>query len=244
LKQTGEMIYLVDDDSRVCEALTEHLTSLGMEVVTFVSAAEYLDYSRSDAAACLILDLQLPDISGLDLQQQLAAETSPQIIFITGHGDIPSSVRAMKAGAIVDPSSGRVLRSFALPHGVHNFLFSADGTALFAYTTTNEVLQIDPDGGAVTASVKIPSPRGLAWTADYRRLIVGGKHELVILNRANLSIDSRLADLGGAHRPRIPLFPDVHCSLWGDLVSHADRAGRNPEADGAMEHSAIGGRIH
>lgn len=100
MKQTGEMIYLVDDDSRVREALSEHLTSLGMEVVTFGSAAEYLDYSRSDAAACLILDLQLPDISGLDLQQQLATEPSPQIIFISGHGDIPSSVRAMKAGAI------------------------------------------------------------------------------------------------------------------------------------------------
>src|SRR5205807_331946 len=48
----------------------------------------------------------------------------------------------------------------------------------------------------------------------------------------------------GAHRPRIPLFPDVHCSLWGDLVSHADREGRNPEADGAVEHSATEGRIH
>jgi len=94
------MIYLVDDDSRVREALTEHLASLGMEVVSFGSAAEYLDYSRSDAAACLILDLELPGINGLDLQEQLAAETSPQIVFISGHGDIPSSVRAMKAGAL------------------------------------------------------------------------------------------------------------------------------------------------
>jgi FixJ family two-component response regulator len=90
------MIYLVDDDSRVREALSEHLASLGMEVVSFGSAAEYLDYSRSDAAACLILDLELPDINGLDLQEQLAAETSPQIVFISGHADIPSSVRAMK----------------------------------------------------------------------------------------------------------------------------------------------------
>lgn len=99
-KQPGEMIYLVDDDFRVREALSEHLASLGMEVVSFGSAAEYLDYSRSDDAACLILDLELPDINGLDLQQQLAAETSPQIVFISGHGDIPSTVRAMKAGAI------------------------------------------------------------------------------------------------------------------------------------------------
>src|SRR5207253_4335944 len=48
----------------------------------------------------------------------------------------------------------------------------------------------------------------------------------------------------GAHRPRVPLFPDVHRSLWGDFVSHADREGRHPEADGALEHSATGGRIH
>jgi len=79
---------------------------------------------------------------------------------------------------------------------VHNFLFNADGTALFAYTTTDEVLQIDPDRGTVTAYVKSVSPRGLAWSADYRRLIVGGKNELLMLDPANLSIDSQLADLG------------------------------------------------
>ena len=97
---------------------------------------------------------------------------------------------------VFDANSGRVRRSFALPHGVHNFIFNADGTALFAYTTTNEIFRIDPDRGTVTASVKVGSPRGLAWTADYRRLIVGGKNELLMLNPAKLSIDSRLADLG------------------------------------------------
>ena len=89
-----------------------------------------------------------------------------------------------------------MLRNFALPHGVHNFLFNADGTVLFAYTTTNEVLRIDPDRGTVTASAKIGSPRGLAWTADRSRLIIGGKDELLMLDPANLSIGSRLADLG------------------------------------------------
>ena len=101
-----------------------------------------------------------------------------------------------EAMIVFDANSGRVLRSFVLPHGVHNFLFNADGTALFAYTTTNEIFRIDPDRGTVTASVKVGSPRGLAWTADYRRLIVGGKNELLMLNPAKLSIDSRLADLG------------------------------------------------
>jgi FixJ family two-component response regulator len=95
-----EVVYLVDDDSRVREALSEHLTSLGMDVVSFGTAAEYLAHIRSDQAACLILDLQLPDVNGLDLQRQLSCDASPQIVFISGHGDIPSSVKAIKAGAV------------------------------------------------------------------------------------------------------------------------------------------------
>jgi len=63
-----------------------------------------------------------------------------------------------EAMIVFDANSGRVLRSFVLPHGVHNFLFNADGTALFAYTTTNEIFRIDPDRGTVTASVKVGSP--------------------------------------------------------------------------------------
>src|SRR5262249_8411465 len=101
-----------------------------------------------------------------------------------------------EAMIVFDANSGRVLRSFVLPHGVHNFLFNADGAALFAYTTTNEIFRIDPGRGTVTASVKVGSPRGLAWTADYRRLIVGDKNQLLLLNPVKLSIDSRLPALG------------------------------------------------
>jgi FixJ family two-component response regulator len=97
---TGEVVYLVDDDARVREALSELLDSLKIEHVTFGSAAEYLSFVRLDGCACLVLDVQLPDISGLDLQRQLANEASPPIIFISGHVDVPSTVRAMKAGAI------------------------------------------------------------------------------------------------------------------------------------------------
>lgn len=108
-----------------------------------------------------------------------------------------TNAEAGNEGMIVfDAQSGRVLRSFALPRGVHNFVFSADGNALFAFTTTNEVLRIDPEHGAVVASAKVASPRGLAWTADRRRLIVGGKNELLLLDPTNLSIETRLADLG------------------------------------------------
>jgi len=94
------VVYLVDDDPRVREALSELLASLKIDHVTFASAAEYLGYVRSDGCACLVLDVHLPDINGLDLQQQLADESCPPIIFISGHGDVPSTVRAMKAGAM------------------------------------------------------------------------------------------------------------------------------------------------
>lgn len=94
------VIYVVDDDPRVGEALSELLSSLAFQVVVFSSAAEYLRFPKRDLPTCLILDVQLPDINGLDLQGQLAERDHPAIVFITGHGDIPSSVRAMKAGAI------------------------------------------------------------------------------------------------------------------------------------------------
>ena len=95
-----EVVYLVDDDARVREALSELLASHEIEHVTFGSASEYLEYARSDLSACLVLDLKLPDVDGLDLQRTLAETNCPPIVFISGHADIPSSVRAMKAGAI------------------------------------------------------------------------------------------------------------------------------------------------
>ena len=94
------VVFVVDDDSRVREAISNLISSVGLRVAVFSSAAEFLESEKPDAPACLVLDLQLPDASGLELQQQLLAEDSPPIVFITGHGDVPSSVRAMKAGAI------------------------------------------------------------------------------------------------------------------------------------------------
>jgi FixJ family two-component response regulator len=84
----------------MCEALCEFLTPLGLRALAFGSAAEYGDFPRPDLPACLILDVELPDINGLEFQEQIADGDHPPIIFITGHGDISSSVRAMKGGAI------------------------------------------------------------------------------------------------------------------------------------------------
>jgi len=94
------VVFVVDDDSRVREALSSLIASVGLRVSSFGSASEFLKAEKPDAPACLVLDLELPDISGLDLQQELASREAPPIVFITGHGDVPSSVRAMKAGAV------------------------------------------------------------------------------------------------------------------------------------------------
>jgi FixJ family two-component response regulator len=94
------VVYIVDDDRRIGEALTLLLSSFDMHAVTFGSAAEYMAYPKRDIPACLVLDVELPDINGLDLQSQMAQGNHPKIVFITGHGDIPSSVRAIKTGAV------------------------------------------------------------------------------------------------------------------------------------------------
>lgn len=94
------IVFVVDDDYRVREAVQELLTAADMNVVTFGSATEYIQFAKPELPACLILDVELPDINGLDLQRRLATGQHPQIVFITGHGDIPSSVRALKEGAV------------------------------------------------------------------------------------------------------------------------------------------------
>jgi FixJ family two-component response regulator len=100
MSSDSPIVFVVDDDYRVREALSSLMASIGLDVAVFGSAQEFLESEKPDSPACLVLDLELPDSSGLELQRQLATGNGPPIIFITGHGDVPSSVRAMKAGAI------------------------------------------------------------------------------------------------------------------------------------------------
>ena len=101
MKDDGAIIFVIDDDESMRDALNSLIRSVGHSVVTFGSAQEFLHSSRPDIPACLILDVRMPGLSGLDLQRELTeANIHIPIIFITGHGDIPMSVRAMKAGAI------------------------------------------------------------------------------------------------------------------------------------------------
>ena len=94
-------VILVDDDKAVRESLGRLLTSVGMRVEVFPTAQAFLSSRRPDTPGCVVLDVRLPGLSGLDLQRELAGTDAPlPIVFITGHGDIPMSVRAMKAGAV------------------------------------------------------------------------------------------------------------------------------------------------
>src|SRR5215468_5555025 len=94
-------VYVVDDDASVREAVGSLIRSAGLRVETFASAQEFLASPRADVPSCLVLDVQLPGLSGLDLQQELVkANVQIPIIFLTGRGDIPMSVRAIKAGAL------------------------------------------------------------------------------------------------------------------------------------------------
>jgi FixJ family two-component response regulator len=94
------IVLVVDDDRRICEALTDLLATYDLHVVTFGSAAEYNAYPKPDVPTCLLLDVELPDVNGLDLLDQTGQRPHPHVVFITGHGDIPTSVRAIKAGAV------------------------------------------------------------------------------------------------------------------------------------------------
>jgi FixJ family two-component response regulator len=93
------IVFAVDDDTSMREALSRLFRSIGMRAQLFASAEDFLLFKRPDVPACLVLDVRLPGLSGLELQREIGDLAIP-IIFITGHGDIPMSVQAMKAGAV------------------------------------------------------------------------------------------------------------------------------------------------
>jgi FixJ family two-component response regulator len=101
MSDTDAVVFVIDDDRSLRESIKSLIRSVGMRVETFASAQEFLTSSRPDVPACLVLDVRMPGLSGLDLQRELSKVDIPvPIIFITAHGDIPMSVRAMKDGAV------------------------------------------------------------------------------------------------------------------------------------------------
>lgn len=115
MSPTTAIVFVVDDDISVLESLEVLIRCEGWQSETFASAQEFLDHPRALVPSCLILDVSLPGLNGLDLQHRIAAERIDMpIIFITGHGDVPMTVRAMKAGAVeflTKPFSDDVLLS-------------------------------------------------------------------------------------------------------------------------------------
>ena len=115
VKNEDPLVYIVDDDLAVREALRSMIRSVGMRCETFASAHEFLGHSRADSPACLVLDVMLPGLSGLELSAELVKVRGEiPTVFMTGHGTIPMSVRAMKAGAVeflTKPFSGDDLLS-------------------------------------------------------------------------------------------------------------------------------------
>lgn len=101
MTEAAAIVFVVDDDAAMRQSLSNLIRSVGLRVEAFASAQEFLRSKRPDVPGCLVLDVRLPGLSGLDLQKRMAeADIEIPIIFITGHGDIPMTVRAMKAGAV------------------------------------------------------------------------------------------------------------------------------------------------
>ena len=101
MPETDAIVFVVDDDVSVREALENLVRSAGLRVESFASAEEFIARRRGDESGCLVLDVRLPDLSGIDLQKRMARlHLDLPIIFITGHGDVPTTVQAMKAGAL------------------------------------------------------------------------------------------------------------------------------------------------
>jgi FixJ family two-component response regulator len=100
MELTNECVYIVDDEANVGEALSTLLQANGKRVRIFTSGQDFLDFRRQDACACLILDLKMPGLGGLEVQKLISTKSSIPVIFLTGRADIPSTVNAMKGGAV------------------------------------------------------------------------------------------------------------------------------------------------
>jgi FixJ family two-component response regulator len=132
MSQATPVVFVVDDDISVRESLEWLLRSAGWQTETFASAQEFLARPRIDVPSCLVLDVTLPDLNGLDLQKRVIDRTDMPIIFITGHGDVPTTVEAMKAGAVeflTKPFSDDVLLD-AIRHAIERSQTARDQEAV------------------------------------------------------------------------------------------------------------------
>jgi len=159
---TSAPVYVVDDDVSVCESLGSLIRSAGLRVEAFASAQEFLARPRIEVPSCLVLDVKLPGLSGLELQQELAkADVEIPIIFLTGHADIPTSVRAMKAGA---------LEFFTKPFDDEPLLEAIRQGIARSHRTPDMVL----DGAREARTLRVQNPRLTAEKASGRCIVGEG----------------------------------------------------------------------
>ena len=200
-------VYIVDDDPAVLRSLARLTRSAGLPAETFASAREFIARCQPDAPGCLVLDVSMPGISGLELQEWVSRASNPlPIIFITGHGDVPTSVRAMKAGAV-------------------DFLTKpVDDQELL--TAVSAALRRDQEARAARAELASVRERLARLTPREREVL-----EHVVSGRLNKQI---AADLGTVeqtikvHRARV--MRKMGVESLADLVRLAGRAGIRPPA--------------
>ena len=139
MKESEPMVFVVDDDESLRKALKRLIKSVGMNVETFATARDFLSRQHYEGPSCLVLDVRMPGLSGLDLQQELVkADLILPIIFITGHGNIPMSVQAIKAGAI--DFLEKPFEDQALLDLIQNAI-EQDKHTIQEYTAKNEILK-------------------------------------------------------------------------------------------------------
>jgi DNA-binding response OmpR family regulator len=144
------VVYVVDDDISVRESLGNLMRSVGLNVELFASALEFRNYPRPEVPCCLVLDVRLPGLSGLDLQREMSdLHDKTPIIFITGHGDVPMSVRAMKAGAV--EFLQKPFREQDLLDAIHSALSKSAGGGIADTASGKSAAQLDGGGAESTA---------------------------------------------------------------------------------------------
>jgi FixJ family two-component response regulator len=201
MEKTGEVAYLVSDCSMLREAVSRAFEDTGLVGVVFGSPREYLEYNRIDECSCLILDLHFRDQDGLDLQCRLAKEALPPVVFISGHGDIASAVRAMKAGAV------EVLTK-PVNQGALNEAIRA------AFAQDRKLRQKKAELSALRQRYSLLTPR----QREVFRLVVGG-----LLNKQAASVLGIAQVTLQVHRGQI--MRQMQASSFAELVRMAEKLG-------------------